>query len=85
MRQRPKRVYLKRDGPGNPGDSGWYMGAIGVKASNDPGEYARIYTYQLLEFCKEALSVMQLPIGTICVIENGNLIEIVDKNNNKIF
>ncbi|WP_298025125.1 hypothetical protein [uncultured Dysosmobacter sp.] len=79
------RVYLKRDEPGNSSDSGWYMGAIGVKASNDPSEYAQIYTYQLLKFCKVALSVMQLPIGTICVFENGNLIEIVDKNNNKIF
>ena len=79
------RVYLQRNEPGNQSDSGWYMGAIGVKAANDPDEYARIYTYQLLKFCKEALSVMHLPIGTICIIENGNLIEIVDKDNNKIF
>lgn len=79
------RVYLQRNEPGNQSDSGWYMGAIGVKAANDPSEYARIYTYQLLNFCKEALSVMHLPIGTICIIENGSLIEIVDKDNNKIF
>jgi len=79
------RVYLQRNEPGNQSDSGWYMGAIGVKAANDPNEYARIYTYQLLKFCKEALSVMHLPIGTICIIENGSLIEIVDKDNNKIF
>ena len=78
------RIYLQRDEPGSPGDSGWYMGAIGVNASSDPSEYARIYTYELLKFCKEALSVMQLPVGTICVIEDGELIEIVDKNNNKI-
>ena len=79
------RVYLQRNEPGNQSDSGWYMGAIGVKAANDPNEYAQIYTYQLLKFCKEALSVMHLPIGTICIIENGSLIEIVDKDNNKIF
>lgn len=77
------RVYLQRNEPGDQGNSGWYMGAIGVKASNDPSEYARIYTYQLLKFCKEAISVLQLPAGTICVIENGSLIEIVDKDNNK--
>ena len=79
-----QRVYLQRNEPGNHGDSGWYMGAIGIKAPNDPSEYARIYTNQLLKFCKEAISVVQLPIGTICIIENGNLIEIVDKDNNKL-
>lgn len=79
------RVYLQRNEPGDQSDSGWYMGSIGVKASNDPNEYARIYTYQLLRFCKTALSVIHLPIGTVCIIENGNLIEIVDKDNNKIF
>ena len=78
------RIYLQRDEAVNPSDSGWYMGAMGVKTSDDPNEYARIYTYQLLKFCKEALAVMQLPVGTICVIENGELIEIVDENNNKI-
>lgn len=79
------RVYLQRNEPVNQGDSGWYMGAIGVKAANAPDEYARVYTYQLLKFCKEALSVMNLPIGTICIIENGSIMEIVDKDNNKIF
>lgn len=79
------RVYLERDEPEASGDSGWYMGAVDVKTSSDPSEYARIYTYQLLKFRKEALSVMQLPVGSICVIENGKLIEVADKNNNKIF
>ena len=79
------RVYLQRNEPGDQSDSGWYMGAIGVKASNDPNEYARIYTYQMLKFCKEAISVIHLPVGTICVIENGNLTEIVDKDSIKIF
>ena len=79
------RVYLQRNEPGDQSDSGWYMGAIGVKASNDPTEYTRIYTYQLLKFCKEAISVIHLPVGTICVIENGNLTEIVDEDNIKIF
>ena len=79
------RVYLQRNESTSQSDSGWYMGALGVKASNDPSEYARIYTYQLIKFCKEAISVMHLPVGTICVIENGILIEVVDKDNNKIF
>lgn len=78
------RVYLKRDEPGNSDDSGWYMGAMDIKAQGDPSEYVKIYTYQLIQFCKQATFVIQLPIGTICIIENGNLVEIVDKDNNKI-
>lgn len=78
------RVYLQRCEPGNPDDSGWYMGVLGGNAPEDPGEYARVYTYQLLGFCKEALSVMQLPVGTVCVFENGRLVEAADRDNRKI-
>lgn len=78
------RIYLQRNEPASREDSGWYMGAIDEKASDDPSEYARLYTYQLLRICKEALSVMQLPVGTLCVFENGRLIEAVDQDNRKI-
>lgn len=75
------RVYLQRSEPGEPPDSGWYLGAIGAGASTDPAGYARIYTYQLLGVCRDALSVIQFPVGSLCVFENGRLIEAVDHNN----
>lgn len=78
-------IYLVRNEPANPSDSGWYMGCLGGKVSNNPGDHELIYTYELLKFCKEALAAIQLPIGTMCIIKNGKLIEIVDKNNYKIF
>lgn len=74
------RVYLQRSEPGEPPDSGWYMGAVEERAPKDPAAYARIYTYQLLGFCREALSVIQFPLGTICVFEGGRLVEAVDRN-----
>lgn len=74
------RVYLQRSKPGEPPDSGWYMGAVEERAPKDPAAYARIYTYQLLGFCREALSVIQFPLGTLCVFEGGRLVEAVDRN-----
>lgn len=79
------KVYLLRDTPTTPGDSGWYMGALGVKAPQEPSAYRKLYTYQLLPICKEAISVLQLPVGTIAVFEAGQLIEIVDGQNNKLY
>ncbi|MCM1373712.1 MAG: hypothetical protein NC245_01310 [Muribaculum sp.] len=79
------RVYLQRCEPSAPNDSGWYMGIPGEKAPEDSHEYARIYTYQLLRFCREAVYAIQLPTGTVCVLEDGRLIEAMDRDNNKIY
>lgn len=79
------RVCLQRCEPSAPNDSGWYMGIPGKKAPEDSHEYARIYTYQLLRFCREAVYAIQLPTGTVCILEDGRLIEAVDKDNNKIY
>lgn len=73
--------YLQRLEPVSQDDSGWYMGALDDTDSDEPTDYVRIYTYQLLSICKEALSVLQLPVDTIAVFENGTLMEIVDGDN----
>lgn len=75
------RVYMQRLEPTGEGDSGWYMGVIGEEGSDDPGDYARICTYQLLSFCEAALALMPLPLGTIALFEDGKLVEVVDENN----
>ncbi len=77
-------VYLQRLEPTGEGDSGWYMGVIGEEGSDDPGDYTRIYTYQLLSFCEAALMLMPLPLGTIALLEGGQLVEVVDENNQKL-
>lgn len=78
------QIYLQRSEPEDENDSGWYMGVIDGEDSDNPDDYEKICTYQLIKHCKEALSVMQLPVGTICIFENGELIEAVDEDDNKI-
>lgn len=78
-------VYLQRLEPTCEGDSGWYMGVIGEEGSDDPGDYTRIHTYQLLSFCEAALALMPLPLGTIGLFERGQLVEVVDENNKNLF
>ncbi|WP_297978747.1 hypothetical protein [uncultured Oscillibacter sp.] len=78
-------VYLQRLEPTCEGDSGWYMGVIGEDGSEDPNDYTRICTYQLLSFCEAALALMPLPLGTIGLFERGQLVEVVDENNKNLF
>lgn len=78
-------VYLQRLEPVGEGDSGWYMGVIGEEGSDDPNDYTRICTYELLSFCEAALALMPLPLGTIGLFERGQLVEVVDENNQNIF
>lgn len=77
-------VYLQRLEPMGEGDSGWYMGVIGEDGSEDPNDYTRICTYQLLSFCEAALALMPLPLGTIGLFERGQLVEVVDQDNNTL-
>ena len=78
-------VYLQRLEPVCEGVSGWYMGVIGEEVSDDPGDYTRVHTYQLLSFCEAALALMPLPLGTIGLFERGQLVEVVDENNKNLF
>lgn len=78
-------VYLQRLEPMVEGDSGWYMGVVGEEGSQDPADYVRIHTYQLLSFCEAALALMPLPLGTIGLFERGQLVEVVDQDNKTLF
>lgn len=72
------RVYMQRCEPAGPGDSGWYMGQIGGGREEDTSACVRMFTSQLIGFCEEALSVIQFPVGTLCVFSDGRLVEAVD-------
>ena len=78
------KIYLQRSRPVDKNDSGWYMGSMDEKGSQDLEDYIKIYTYQLNSFCKVALSIIQLPVGVIALIEDGKLVEVVDENNYKV-
>lgn len=78
------RVYLQRQRAAKQGDSGWYLGTIGESRSDDLGDYKSIETYRLLFICRGALQLLQLPVGTVAVLEGGKLVEAVDGENRKL-
>ena len=65
-------------------DCGWYLGAVGEEKTNNPSDYVKIKTYRLKDICDVAIDVLQLPVGTLAIIENNKIIDLVDKNNNKL-
>ncbi|MGN1298533.1 MAG: hypothetical protein ACI4UE_00900 [Candidatus Scatovivens sp.] len=65
-------------------DCGWYLGAVGEEKTNNPSDYMKIKTYRLKDICDVAIDVLQLPAGTLAIIENNKIIDLVDKNNNKL-
>ncbi len=75
-----KEVYLNRADKTKNGDSGWYFGLL-----NDPNEenhtaddYEKMPSYQLLNFRSEALRILQMPVGTVAVINENKLTALVD-------
>ena len=77
-------VYLQRLTAVRPPDSGWYLGPLGEPRSDDPKDYTRLYTYQLLDICPQGLSLLPFPPGTLAVFDHGTLVEAVDGENQKL-
>lgn len=77
-------VYLQRLTPSRPPYSGWYLGTLGEPRSEDPKDYTRLYTYQLLDICPQGLALMPFPPGTLAVFDHGALVEAVDGDNQKL-
>lgn len=78
-----KKLYMLREEK-NGNDCGWYLGVIGEEKTNNPNDYVKIKTYRLKDICDVAIDVLQLPVGTLVIIDNNKIIDIVDKNNNKL-
>lgn len=77
-------LYLQRLTVSHPPDSGWYLAPLGEPRSDDPKDYVRIYTYQLLDICPQGLSLLPFPPGTLAVFDRGTLVEAVDGENQKL-
>lgn len=76
--------YMQRMKPTNERDSGWYIGALNDENSNNPNDFHCIYTYQLLNIEKKLLNLLQFPVGTLAIIKEGKIIDVVDSNNKKL-
>ena len=77
-----KQYMLREEKNGN--DCGWYLGAVGEQKTNNPDDYVKIKTYKLKDICDIAIDVLQLPVGTLVIIDNNKIVDIVDKDNNKL-
>lgn len=81
-----KDVYMHRTSESKDGDCGWYIGLLDDPKDEHPVEdYTRIYTYELLKYNPELLKVLTLDVGCIAIFKDGKLVEIADKDDNKIF
>lgn len=53
--------------------------------SNEASDYEVILLYQLLSICPKAISVMNLPVGTICIIKDNGIVGICDSENREVY
>lgn len=81
-----KNLYFLRQDNKNGKYSGWYMGDLNDSESSDnTNDYQNIYEYELLSLCPKAISIMNLPIGTLAVIADNEIVSIVDADNNELY
>ena len=81
-----ENVMLSRGDATKDGDSGWYFGLVDDpnEDNHKPDEYERVPSYELLNFRTEALRVLQMPVGTVAVINKNNLIGLFDNDGNPL-
>lgn len=77
-----KEIYLNRTEPTKDGDSGWYLGLLDDpdEENHTSDEYEKIPSYRFLEGRAEVLRVLQMPVGTVAVINENKLTALVDGN-----
>lgn len=75
-----QRFMLRQENNGK--DSDWYLGSINEEKSEQ--EYIKIYTYQLIDICEKVIDILQLPVGTLAIIDNDMIKSIVDANDHQI-
>lgn len=80
------RLYFEKQQEKEDHDSGWYMGSLDDQdQSHDPHDYTSIFLYQLLILCPKALSILNLPVGTIAIIENNEIKGICDEDDVEVY
>lgn len=81
-----KEVYMHRNHEPEGKDSGWYLGLINdTKEKYSVNDYKSIYTYELLKYNPVLLEVLFIEVGDMALINGSEIIEIIDRDNNKIY
>lgn len=81
-----KELYFEKQQLKQENDSGWYMGNLkDTEKSDNPDDYTVIKLYELLNICPQALAILNLPVGTLAIIKNNEIVGISDSNNNEVY
>lgn len=81
-----KELYFEKQQLKQENDSGWYMGSLkDTEKSDNPDDYTVIKLYELLNICPQALAILNLPVGTLAIIKNNEIVGISDSNNNEVY
>ena len=75
------RFYLERIGPSSLADSGWYIGIIDAKGTQD---YEAIRVADLLDLRPDLSEILNLPVGYLVVLDGDSIEAVVDPNNKVI-
>lgn len=79
-------LYFEKQVKKQDNDSGWYMGNLDDKdKSNNPEDYTTIKLYELLKICPMGISILNLPVGAMAIIENNEIVGICDSNNKEVY
>lgn len=79
-------VYMHRSCEPEKNSSGWYLGLINDPKDKHPvSDYVSIYTFELLKYNPTLIQVLCIDVGDLAIIHGNNIIEIVNKNNEKIY
>jgi hypothetical protein len=67
-------LFLKRQRPGRPGDSGWYIGNINdLEAGNEQKSHEILRVFELLSRRQSLLKVLSLPVDYVVTMENDSI------------
>lgn len=81
-----KEVYMHRNREPEENNSGWYLGLINDPKDKHPvSDYKSIYTFELLKYNPALLKLLSINVGDLAIIQDNDIVEIVDKNDQKIY
>jgi len=76
-------LFLKRQPPAGPNDSGWYIGNLDRIDSGDPETSSEVVqVYELLRRRPAVMQVLTLPPAYVVLMRHNEVVEILDREGN---
>lgn len=78
-------VYLERQEPSRPDDSGWYIGSTSRESTPPNENLEAIRAYQLLSSRPALMQVLALPVAYLAVFDQSRLVKVVDAQDHPVW